>query len=392
MWLLSQRFLGRVVVCKCSFSTRPQFEVRKALIVSKMTRYELEKFRNPQFDKTDNENNVRRGFDLDEIKKYYDVHKSYESYVVNTLNAFGIETRIVNRTNYNKLDLEWCDAVFPVGGDGTFLLAASFVPDTKKPVIGFNSDPSRSEGHLCLPKKYSKNLSPALEKLREGKLKWRMRTRIRITLKGMDATKLPKQLHNQQMLMPEFRFCNELEGESKAENEYRLPYLALNEVFIGEYLSARVSYFELKLSELPLTKVKSSGLCISTGTGSTSWHLSMNRITKLSVEQILKLLNVPGSNANVENLVKDFNNSLIFSPEEKRLGYTVRDLISAGVWPHPPGLPSRGFSENIEVHSKCIDAGLVIDGGISYPFNDGTKATVEVHSEDALRTVVLNED
>lgn len=52
-----------------------------------------------------------------------------------------------------------------MGGDGTFLLAASRIPNRSKAVVGFNSDPSRSEGHLCLPKKYSDNVELALDKL-----------------------------------------------------------------------------------------------------------------------------------------------------------------------------------------------------------------------------------
>lgn len=77
-----------------------------------------------------------------------------------------------------------------------------------------------------------------------------------------------------------------------------LPYLALNEVikkslffflwklsincflyilrklqvFIGERLSARVSHLHLKIdNQNVLNKTKSSGLCVSTGTGSSSW-------------------------------------------------------------------------------------------------------------------------
>lgn len=63
-----------------------------------------------------------------------------------------------------------------------------------------------------------------------------------------------------------------------------------------------------------------------------------------------------------------------------------------GVWPKPKGvIEPRGFAEKIEVKSRCTDAGLVIDGGISFPFNDGAITLLETHSEDALRTVVLAE-
>lgn len=40
---------------------------------------------------------------------------------------------------------------------------------------------------------------------------------------------------------------------------------------------------------------------------------------------------------------------------------------------------------------RFLSAGLVIDGSIAYPFNDGAKILLEVHPEDALLTVNLDE-
>ena len=39
--------------------------------------------------------------------------------------------------------------------------------------------------------------------------------------------------------------------------------------------------------------------------------------------------------------------------------------------------------------SRCFDACLVIDGSLSYKFNDGTRATIEIHNDDALRTIQM---
>lgn len=69
------------------------------------------------------------------------------------------------RFTYKDELFEAADIIVPVGGDGTFLLAASRVLDNKKPVVGFNSDPSRSEGYLCLPKRYSNEIQEAIERL-----------------------------------------------------------------------------------------------------------------------------------------------------------------------------------------------------------------------------------
>ena len=45
----------------------------------------------------------------------------------------------------------------------------------------------------------------------------------------------------------------------------------------------------------------------------------------------------------------------------------------------------RGTARRIEVKSRCFDACLVIDGSLSFNFNDGTKAIIEILDEDALR-------
>lgn len=74
------------------------------------------------------------------------------------------------RINYTRTKVDWADIVVPVGGDGTFLLAASKVRDNTKPVIGFNSDPQRSEGFLCLPKKYSENIEEAIKRLQSVRI------------------------------------------------------------------------------------------------------------------------------------------------------------------------------------------------------------------------------
>lgn len=81
-----------------------------------------------------------------------------------------------------------------------------------------------------------------------------------------------------------------------------------------------------------------------------------------------------------------FNN---FFADDSRMCYTIRDLISAGVWPNPKGIKSREFLNKLEIKSNCFEARLVVDGGVSFDFNDGTIAFFEIREKDALRTVVL---
>ena len=73
------------------------------------------------------------------------------------------------------------------------------------------------------------------------------------------------------------------------------------------------------------------------------------------------------------------------------MGYTIRDPVSEGTLPVPSERRPRGFAKRLEIRSRCFDASLVIDGGLSYPFNDGAVAILEMLDEDALRTVTLSE-
>ena len=54
--------------------------------------------------------------------------------------------------------------------------------------------------------------------------------------------------------------------------------------------------------------------------------------------------------------------------------------------------PEHGFADALTVRSRMFDACLVIDGGISYVFNDGATVSLSMHDEDSLRTVRLIDD
>lgn len=179
--------------------------------------------------------------------------------------------------------IHWADLLVPIGGDGTFLMAAGraspiFTECGKTPIVGFNSDPKRSEGQLMLPSQYSDDPDMAVEKIVNNKFEWLQRSRIRLSLFGPNGnTPRAVDLHEHDHVP-----IDDLELETLTETEAKkydakvkrtLPYLALNEVFIGETLSARVSHVQIQLENTnTYARTKCSGLCVSTGTGSTSWH------------------------------------------------------------------------------------------------------------------------
>jgi len=389
-----------------------QFKPKKAVILTKVSRYEFEKLRHDNLSETQLEQELTaRGSNYAAIRHHHNIHKSLEVAVADTLEKAGVEIRIVKRNQeYTDEIVKWADMIVTTGGDGTFLMGASKILDKSKPVIGFNTDPTRSEGHLCLPKHYSFNIEEAVEMLLSGKFRWFFRRRLRISLTG-DPAKInlpPVELKEQQLQYPEYRYMDlmnetgcdhpfkESEAEQQEEFTRTLPILALNEIYIGESLSSRVSYLELQIDKEPLFKSRNSGLCISTGTGSTSWIFNINKLTHHAVESLMKIifettrfpLNWKDTKL-VEAVTSTFNNLIVFDPESPVMCFTLRDPISVGTFPNPSELRPRGKAKKISVKSKCFDACLVVDGSLSFKFNDGTKAVIELLDEDSLRTVQL---
>ncbi|XP_050316092.1 NAD kinase 2, mitochondrial isoform X2 [Anthonomus grandis grandis] len=366
----------------------------KVLVVSKLSRFEFEKKKAKTLTESKLIDKLRqRGTDIEKMIRHHDLHKKFEENVVNTFSNLGISVKVVNRYDYTADDVVKSDIIIPIGGDGTFLLAASMVNNNEKPVIGLNSDPNRSEGYLCLPKKYSTNIREVIERLHNGNFKWLMRSRIRTTLlvSGKDNF-VPKYMHDNDFEMFPKKSAA---GTSSIDGAKVLPFLALNEVFMGETCSARVSHLQMRLNgSTENTNLKCSGVCVCTGTGSTSWHLSINRLPVQNVAELLRLIDIEateGKDSLATVLGDIYNKNLIFDPADKRMAYTIRELISASVWPDPKGIKSRGFAQKIEIKSNCFDASLVIDGGVSFSFNDGTTALLEIRPEDALRTVIFKD-
>jgi NAD+ kinase len=54
--------------------------------------------------------------------------------------------QLVDEDFHNK------NLIMSLGGDGTFLKTASMVLTSRVPILGVNTDPTRSVGHLCSKK------------------------------------------------------------------------------------------------------------------------------------------------------------------------------------------------------------------------------------------------
>ncbi|NWJ10243.1 NAKD2 kinase, partial [Crypturellus undulatus] len=253
--------------------------------------------------------------------------------------------------------------------------------------------------------------------------RWQWRQRIRLYLEGTGINPTPVDLHEQQLSQEQYSraHTNERLQDQRAEisGPHLLPVRALNEVFIGESLSSRyavcsvsfrdnfksckpsfkfslhrASYYEISVDDGPWEKQKSSGLNVCTGTGSKAWSYNINKVANQAVEEILKIdekhggLNLPLKAELVQKVTNNYNDSLLYSPEEPKMLFSIREPIINRVF---SSSQQRGFSSKVCVRSRCWDACMVVDGGISFEFNDGAVASILIDTEDALCTVLLEE-
>ncbi|XP_047586536.1 NAD kinase 2, mitochondrial isoform X1 [Lutra lutra] len=399
------------------------FRPSRVVVVAKTTRYEFEqqRYRYAELSEEDLKQLLAlKGSSYSGLLERHHIHTKNVEHILDSLRNEGIEVRLVKRREYDEEIVRWADAVIAAGGDGTMLLAASKVLDRLKPVIGVNTDPERSEGHLCLPVRYTHSFPEALQKFYRGEFRWLWRQRIRLYLEGTGINPVPVDLHEQQLSLNQHSRAFNIERvhdeRPEASGPQLLPVRALNEVFIGESLSSRMSYswavavdnlrrsiptlkglasyYEISVDDGPWEKQKSSGLNLCTGTGSKAWSFNINRVATQAVEDVLNIakrqgnLSLPLNRELVEKVTNEYNESLLFSPEEPKILFSIREPIANRVF---SSSRQRCFSSKVCVRSRCWDACMVVDGGTSFEFNDGAIASMMISKEDELRTVLLEQ-
>lgn len=407
-------------------STRPShgtdnpggFRPERVAVVTKNTRYEFEqqRFRNAGLSEQElKELLALKGSSYNGLLQRHNIHSENVEHIVESLRKEGIEVQVVKRRDYDEATVRWADAIISAGGDGTMLLAASKVLDRFKPVIGVNTDPERSEGHLCLPVHYTHSFPDALHKLYRGEFRWQWRQRIRLYLEGTGINFTPVDLHEQQLSLEQHSKAHNTGGHQEqtsvaASGPHLLPVRALNEVFIGESLSSRgnykfckprftfslhrASYYEISVDDGPWEKQKSSGLNVCTGTGSKAWSYNINKMAPQTVKEILQIvksrknLNLTLDSDFIERVTNEYNDSLIFNPEEQKMFFSVREPIANRVF---SSSWQCGFTSKVCVRSRCWDACMVVDGGTSFEFNDGAIVSITMDKDDALCTVLLDD-
>ena len=130
-------------------------------------------------------------------------------------------------------------------------------------MLGINTDPTRSIGFLCNNKIYNDTKEKQIERIFDN-------------LDKQNFEYFYRQRIN-------FKIGNPMTGEVTNK-------LVLNEIFAAEKDTGKTSIYKLAVDNVELGKFKSSGIIISTGTGSSGWLFSARRITQSDVRTILNYL------------------------------------------------------------------------------------------------------
>ena len=234
--------------------------------------------------------------------------KSSLEIVIKTLKKHNINFSIANRDKLKKKQFKNKDLVIAVGGDGTFLRVAQFVD--KQLLFGVNSDVKNKEGFLM---KANKNNF-------EGKFKKIMKGKIKIK-------KLPR-----------------LEASI---NDKKIETLALNEFFIGARKAYHAAKYIIQIDRKK-EKQKSSGILVTTPTGSYAWAKSCcNKF-------------LPLNSKNYQFIVREPYEGKVFKNYKLKYGVLNKN-------------------QKINIISEMLDGILIADSvSKEYKFRNGSKATIKL--------------
>ncbi|MBI2495763.1 MAG: NAD(+)/NADH kinase, partial [Candidatus Omnitrophica bacterium] len=165
------------------------------------------------------------------------LHEEAIEAVVHALRRLSVDFDVASRVDLHVT--KRYDLVVSVGGDGTFLQAARSVQQA--PILGVNSDPSRSEAVFCAATR--RTFAALCRRALEGRVPELRLYRLRLVLNGK-----------------------------------RLPQRALNDVLVVHDDPATMSRYRLRIGG-KVELQKSSGLWVSTAAGSSSAILAAGGVS-----------------------------------------------------------------------------------------------------------------
>lgn len=138
----------------------------------------------------------------------------------------------------------------------------------------------------------------------------------------------------------------------------------LNELFMAEKDASKTSTYQMTVDGIKLGRFKSSGVIVSTGTGSSGWLYGAKRVTNTNVKDIArelldllkkenceiteKLKQTTEDNQFVEILANQMSKETHFTSESKKMYYYVREA-------YKETSHNEGFASTVKLESELSD-------------------------------------
>ncbi|XP_039302196.1 NAD kinase 2, mitochondrial-like [Solenopsis invicta] len=367
---------------------------KRVLAISKLPAFEFLKSTHPEWSNNQLLNWLRKqSIDPDEILAEYHRQLACEKELARVLRNLDVSYRIMKRIGDASKCVDWADLVIAIGGDGTFLLASKLITNNTTPIFGINPHPGTSNT-FGLPIEHQADIEELFEKLRAGDYTVLMRSRIRTTMTGEGLYRQPFHVHEKSRIEGEkrvdalMRSTQRKIADALQPRRRILPWLALNEVFMAECLASRPIMLAIQADDEDEFVTRSSGICVCTGSGSRSWFRMMNLQTAETVQTLVAM--ATGKQLNEKEtcqVLHKYHSNLLFPPENSRMAYMIYEIFRNSLWPDL--ISDKRMCCRIKVKSMGFDAGLVLDGSESLPFNDGSTASFEIRSEYSLKNIIL---
>ncbi len=228
----------------------------------------------------------------------------------------GAQIKVLAFDETRKEEFDGFDLVITIGGDGTFVKAGNLIEDAF--IIGINSKPDKSEGALT---ELTIDEIDRLKNIFDGDFDVALRQRAKVRLNG------------------------------KVLDEH-----ALNEVYVGAISQFHSSRYVIKFRGHE-EEHRSSGVIVSTGTGSPAWFYSAGGEVFHHGEEKLSFV-----------VREPYFGKRVFVPK------IIRGDIKKG--------------EKLVIESKRDSGGIIAINDSVYDFNDGDAAEIEL-SDKPLKVIKL---
>ena len=171
--------------------------------------------------------------------------------------------------------------------------------------------------------------------------------------------------------------------------------LMLNELFLAEKDVSKTATYKVQADGADVGRFRSSGILVSTGTGSSGWLYGAKRVTVNNVLDIAKELYALEDKENTENveilqqLIKGqtadkmadiMSRDTHFSAEAQNMYYFVRE-------PYCDTHKSEGFAKHILLTSEMTDGLICIDGQTKFDLEYGETCEIDFLPEHQLKCI-----